>query len=86
MGAHMLNFADGVDPHLFIFPSKSGRGHHIQDVDGRMFLNPGIIGRGAMGSFAEFHVHPPHAKKQDEGLLAPLLLKDRLRVEIRKFE
>jgi DNA polymerase alpha subunit B len=79
-GALAFPFADGALPDLCIFPSAAG-GATGTFVDGTAFVNPGLLCRGTLGTFAEIMVLPDRAAQGGN----PLKLSERARVDILKL-
>lgn len=76
-------FADGALPDVCIFPSAAG-GATGTFVDGTAFVNPGLLCRGTLGTFAEVMVLPDSSRAAQGG--APLKLSERARVDILKLD
>jgi hypothetical protein len=55
--ASALNFPEDVTPDVVIFPSQMGA-PSAHFVDGAMFVNPGRLCRGVLGTFAELSAKP----------------------------
>eukprot|EP00747_Dinoflagellata_sp_TGD_P164633 gnl/TRDRNA2_/TRDRNA2_184826_c0_seq1.p1 gnl/TRDRNA2_/TRDRNA2_184826_c0~~gnl/TRDRNA2_/TRDRNA2_184826_c0_seq1.p1 ORF type:complete len:621 (+),score=103.70 gnl/TRDRNA2_/TRDRNA2_184826_c0_seq1:52-1914(+) len=72
-----LNFPDGDVPDICIFPSAAGvsTGNFVDDC---LFVNPGLLCRATLGTFAEIRTVPPAA-----GGDAPF--RERARVDILKL-
>jgi len=76
-------FADDAVPDLCVFPSAIG-GATGTFVDGTAFVNPGVLCRGSLGTFAEVVVLPDSSRAAQGG--DPLKLSERARVDILKLE
>lgn len=72
---------DGVAPDICIFPSVAG-GSNGTFVDSTAFVNPGVLCRGTLGTFAEVSVLPDRSARGG----APLKLSERTRVDILKID
>merc|ERR1719183_1425769 len=73
-GALAFPFVDGAVPDLCIFPSAAG-GATGTFVDGTAFVNPGLLCRGVLGTFADVMVLPDRVVRGG----APLKLSERAR-------
>jgi len=73
-------FADLSTPDLCIFPSAAGAPTGTF-VDGTAFINPGVLCKGALGTFAEVFVLPDRAPQGGK----PLPLSERARVDVMKL-
>lgn len=74
--AEALDLPDGPAPDICVFPSMAGMptGTFVDDT---VFLNPGLLCRGGLGSFAELQVEPAAA----DGVP----MRERVRVEVLKL-
>jgi DNA polymerase alpha subunit B len=81
-GALQFPFADNATPDLCIFPAIVGQPGGMF-VDGTAFVNPGVLCRGSLGTFAEVFVVPDASRAAQGG--RPLLLSERTRVDVMKL-
>jgi len=77
--AMALDFPDGALPDVCIFPSQLFGGASATFVDNSVFVNPGLLCRAAVDTFAELWITPPSKDAHDSPL------RERTRVDIQKL-
>jgi hypothetical protein len=80
--AWQFPFAESSTPDICIFPSQIGSAGGTF-VDGTAFINPGVLCKGALGTFAEVVVVPDTSRAAQGG--KPLAISERARVDVMKL-